>query len=335
MLARAAAILLLQDSRASFAIEGERPGKNRAERRGQAIAQAGWQPRTIQELLRLKAVVIADARFVKMGLRTEGGFIGTPDRDSRLPWPAQISARCEDLIRLLRWAIATDQRLRHGTLDAVIAAAMIAFAFVFVRPIADGNGRIHRYLIHHVLAEREFSPKGIVFPVSAVILDRIDEYRQALEAYSRPRLPHINWRPTDDGNIEVLNETIDLYRYFDATRQAEFLYECVAETIEHHLPEEICFLERYDRMRRAIDARFDMPDRTADLLIRFLRQNSGALSKRLRENEFRALECVNAPRSRNCLARSLENTNRPGEAKKSLKGKPSVLRFGDCLGPSP
>jgi len=51
------------------------------------------------------------------------------------------------------------------------------------------------------------------------------------------------------------------------------------------------FLERYDRMRAAIDARFDMPGHTADLLIRFLRQNDGVLSKRAREKEFRALRC--------------------------------------------
>jgi len=166
---------------------------------------------------------------------------------------------------------------------------MIAFGFVFIHPFTDGNGRIHRYLIHHVLAERGFAPKGIVFPVSAVILERIDEYRQVLEAYSRPRLEHIEWRSTPDGNVEVLNETIDLYRYFDATRQAEFLYDCVVQTIEYSLPEEIRFLERYDRMKAAINERFDMPDHKMDLLIRFLGQNKGVFSKRASEKEFQAL----------------------------------------------
>jgi hypothetical protein len=42
-------------------------------------------------------------------------------------------------------------------------------------------------------------------------------------------------------------------------------------------------------MKVAIEERFDMPDHTADLLIRFLRQNNGVLSKRAREKEFRAL----------------------------------------------
>lgn len=290
VLARAAAFLLLKDSQASFAIEGERPGKNRAERWGQAIGQAGLHPLTIEEFLRLQSIVIADTRFVKLGLRKEGGFIGTHDRSSGAPLPDHISARWQDVQCLLQAMIVTDTRLREGgTLDPVIAAAMIAFGFVFIHPFTDGNGRIHRYLIHHALAERGFAPKGIVFPVSAVILERIDEYRQVLEAYSRPRLEHIEWRSTPDGNVEVLNETIDLYRYFDATRQAEFLYDCVVQTIEHSLPEEIRFLERYDRMKAAINERFDMPDHKMDLLIRFLGQNKGVFSKRASEKEFQAL----------------------------------------------
>lgn len=293
VLARAAAFLLLQDSRASFAIEGERPAKDRAERWGQAIGQAGLYPLTIEELLRLQSIVIADTRFVKMGLRSEGGFIGTHDRELGTPMPDHISARWQDLPQLLQGMIATDSRLREdGNFDPVIAAALIAFGFVFIHPFADGNGRIHRYLIHHVLAERGFAPKGIVFPVSAVILNRIDEYRRVLESYSHPRLRHIRWNATPEGNVEVLNDTIDLYRYFDATRQVEFLYDCVVQTIQHSLPEEIRFLERYDRMKSAINAQFDMPDHKADLLIRFLRQNNGKFSKRATEKEFKLLSAA-------------------------------------------
>jgi hypothetical protein len=38
----------------------------------------------------------------------------------------------------------------------------------------------------------------------------------------------IEWRPSVKNNVEVLNDTRDLYRFFDATKQAEFLFECVA-----------------------------------------------------------------------------------------------------------
>jgi hypothetical protein len=150
----------------------------------------------------------------------------------------------------------------------------------------DGNGRLHRYLIHHVLAERGFNPPGMVFPVSAAILDRIDDYRLMLESYSLRLLPFIKWEPTDKRNVCVLNETADYYRLFDATPQAAFLYECVAKTIDSDLPAETKYLQAYDMFRRGVTETVDMPDGTVDLLFRFLRQNSGVLSKRGRENEF-------------------------------------------------
>jgi hypothetical protein len=290
VLSRAAAFLLLKDSRASFAIEGEHPKKGRAERWGKAIAQAGINPLSIQELLRLQKIIIEDSRFIPLGLRTEGGFIGVHERMSRIPLPDHISARWQDLSRLMEGLISTYKGLnKKGQIDPVILAAAIAFGFVFIHPFADGNGRMHRYLIHHVLAELEFTPRGIVFPVSAVILERLNEYRLVLESYSRPRLEFIDWRPTESGNVEILNETLDLYRYFDATKMAEFLYDCVRETIEQVLPEEISYLENYDKMKRAINELIDMPDNLLDLLIHFLQQNNGTFSKRAREKEFHML----------------------------------------------
>lgn len=170
------------------------------------------------------------------------------------------------------------------SLDAVIAAAVLAFGFVYVHPFVDGNGRIHRYLIHHALAQHGFNPGGVVFPVSAAILARIDEYRATLEDYSRRLLPAIDWEPTAAGNVNVLNDTAGFYRFFDATPHAEFLYGCVKKTIEDDLPREIRFLQRYDRFRARIEAIADMPDRTIDRLFRFLHQNEGRLLKRARAN---------------------------------------------------
>lgn len=285
ILARTAAFLLLKDSRSSYAIEGERPPHDRIQRWGRAIGEAGRRPMQLDELLRLQAMVIGDARFVHLGLREVGGFVGEHDRDSRLPIPGHISACPQDLRSLVDGMVAFD----HGAalnLDAVIAAAVLAFGFVYAHPFEDGNGRIHRFLIHHVLAQRGFNPVGVVFPVSASILARIDEYRATLEEYSRRLLPMIAWEPTADGNVNVLNDTADFYRFFDATPHAEFLYSCVKQTVEEDLPRETEFLKRYDQFRARIEAIIDMPDRTIDLLFRLLHQSAGHLSKRAREKEF-------------------------------------------------
>jgi len=288
VLARTAAFLLLKDSKSSYAIEGERTPQDRIQRWGRAIGQAGKQPLDLDELLRLQRIVIGDARFVKLGLRTEGGFVGEYELDTRMPLPNHISARDDDLQSLIAGMVAFDEGPAQ-TLDAVIAATMLAFGFVYIHPFEDGNGRIHRYLIHHVLAQRGFNPPGIVFPVSAAILEQIDEYRRVLEDYSERLLPVIDWEPTDEGNIRVLNDTCDFYRFFDATPQAEFIYACVRKTIEKDLPNEADFLRRYDLFRNRINRVVDMPDATIDLLFRFLHQNKGHLSNRARANKFEAL----------------------------------------------
>jgi Fic family protein len=299
LLTRASTFMLLSDSRSSFAIEGERPGKDPTERWGRAITQAGKHPLTLEELLRLQSIMIEDRRFVKLGLRQEDSFVGDRERSSGMPIPDHISARWQDLPSLMESLLETYTHGKEQGMDPILLATCLAFGFVFIHPFADGNGRIHRYIIHHVFDQLGFSPKGLIFPISAVILERLDEYRQVLEAYSRPRLDLIDWQPTLQGNVEVTNETGDLYRYFDATRQAEFLFDCVRQTIEKTLPEEIHYLEQYDHLKAAITERFDMPDYTMDLLIRFLHQNHGTLSKRARENEFKDLleeECQDLER---------------------------------------
>lgn len=288
LLARTAAFLLLKDSKSSYAIEGERAPQDRIQRWGRAIGEAGQHELDLDELLRLQRIVIGDARFITLGLRGEGGFVGEHDRETRMPLPDHISARSEDLPGLVDGLIAFDSG-PASKLDPVIAATILAFGFVYIHPFEDGNGRIHRYLIHHMLAQRGFNPPGVVFPVSAAILEQIDEYRRVLESYSTRLLPLIDWEPTAEFNVRVLNDTGDFYRFFDATPHAEFLYACVRKTIEEDLPYETDFLRRYDQFRQQITSFIDMPDRLVDLLFRFLRQNEGRLSKRAREQEFNEL----------------------------------------------
>ena len=289
LLSRAAAFLLLKDSKASYTIEGETPPHSRIERWGRIIGEAGQRKLSIPELEHLQQIVISDNRFIEPGLRLKGGFVGEHDRNSGMPMPDHISARPDDLQPLMSGLIETYELLGKVDFDAVLMATLIAFGFVFIHPFEDGNGRIHRYLFHHVLTEKGFVPKGLVFPVSAVILDHIDEYRKSLEHYSKPRLDLIEWRPTEKNNVEVLNETINLYRYFDATKQAEFFFECVEETVNKTLPEEVEYLKKYDLLNEFIKNYIDMPDKLVDLLIRFLNQNKGTLSKRAREKEFKKL----------------------------------------------
>ena len=289
VISRAASFLLLADSKASFEIEGERPPRNRLERWGHAVLQAGKHKLTLNEVIRLHNVLIEDNRLIRPGLRPDGVFLGERDHEHN-PMPEFIGARPDDLDALMAGLIDANTRMRDDNIDAVLQATATAFGFVYVHPFQDGNGRLHRCLIHHVLAERRFTPPGMVFPVSSVMLDRINDYRTTLQSHSGPLMDFIEWKPTPDRNVEVLNDTVDLYRYFDCTEAAEFLYECVKRTVDHDLPHEIDYLRRHDEARARIMGVIDMPDRLADDLLMFIRQNKGTLPKKRREKEFALLK---------------------------------------------
>ena len=42
-----------------------------------------------------------------------------------------------------------------------LIVAVFVVRFLAIHPFQDGNGRLHRCLIHHVLAERKFAPPGM------------------------------------------------------------------------------------------------------------------------------------------------------------------------------
>lgn len=286
---RAASFMLLADSRASFAIEGERPPRNRLERWGQAVLQAGQKPLNQTEIYRLHGLLLGDERFTKVGYREDGVFLGERDHDQD-PIPEFIGARQADLPQLMTGLNICNNKMRPQNIDPVIQAAIIAFGFVYIHPLEDGNGRLHRCLIHHVLAERKFSPPGMIFPVSNVMLARISDYQKTLQNHTAPLMPFIEWQPTQDHNVDVTNDTADLYRYFDATEATEFLYECVRSTIENDLPREIAYLSAHDEAEKNIMEEVEMSNRLAQNLIMFVRQNEGSLPKKRREKEFVALK---------------------------------------------
>lgn len=286
LIRRTAAFLLLKDSKASFAIEGEYPPNVRARNWGKAIGEAGKKQLMLEELERLQDIVIGAKKLSNMGLRTEEGFIGEHDRETLSPLPDHISAKVADLPSLMKGLFQTNNLLQESEYDAVLVAATVAFGFVFIHPFTDGNGRLHRYIIHHILIRMGYTRRGMIFPVSAAILNRMDEYQSTLESYASQRIDLVAWEPTTDHNVKILNDTIDLYRYYDLTAQAEFLYRCVAETIEKIIPAELDYLEKYDRMANYINSYFSLPNTKVDLLIKFLNQNKGKLSRNKREKEF-------------------------------------------------
>ena len=144
------------------------------------------------------------------------------------------------------------------------------------------------------------------------MLDRIENYQETLQNHSAPLMPFIEWQPTPEHNVEVTNDTADLYRYFDGTRAAEFLYECVRKTVETDLPREIAYLTAHDEAERNIMEYVEMPNRLAQNLIIFVRQNNGAIPKKRRTKEFLALTDEEAFAIENMITDAYEDYDEVG-----------------------
>ena len=133
---------------------------------------------------------------------------------------------------------------------------------------------------------KEMVPRGLMFPISAVMLKNPADYDASLEAFSRPLLQLIDYRLDELGHMTVENDTACWYRYMDMTPQAEALYGFVTKTIEEELVEELTFLANYDKTKKAIQDIIDMPDRLMDLFIQLCLQNHGSLSAKKRLTHF-------------------------------------------------
>lgn len=298
VLGRAVNYLYTKETRTSFAIEGERPSPRRAERFVAALREApAFVPTRQGEMAALQNAIV-EPRYAAVGWRDVQAFVGGTGVDFR-DVVHYVCPRPEDVPELMDGWAALYRRVAEDNVPAVVAAAVAAFAFVFVHPFEDGNGRIHRFLIHHVLARKGYVPPAIVFPVSAAILRDRAGYDRVLESFSRPRLALVEWRWSPEGSLVVENETAGLYRYFDATPFAEYLHERVAEAVDQDVKDEIEFIVVFDRAFDAVRGIVDMPDRRASLLVRLCMQNQGRLPRRKRrlfpelaDDELRAMEAA-------------------------------------------
>lgn len=156
-------------------------------------------------------------------------------------------------------------------------------------PFEDGNGRIHRFLLHNILARRGFTPEGVMFPVSAVMARRGIEYDASLEDFSRPLMALARFSLDDEGRLAAHGDLTPWFRSIDLTAQTEALCRFMEATLDTELAHELAFLTGYDACRTALREIVDMPDRAVDLFIRLCLQNGGRLSARKRDEHFATL----------------------------------------------
>lgn len=292
LVCRAAQYLYVKETKSSYAIERLTPDQRRTARFVTLLQEAGrLDCFRAEELIRLQHVIVEE-RYAARGFRDFQNYVGQSLGPAR-ELIHYVPPKPEDLPALMEGWMTCCRQMQEGAVHPVVTAAVAGFGFVFLHPFEDGNGRLHRFLIHHALAMRKFGPPGVIFPVSATMLKQKNRSDAALEAYSREIGRHVEYRLDDRGDMRVLNETGAFYRYPDLTSQAEALFGFIRDTIATEMVAELEYLAAFDEARRRMRAVVDMPDRRMDLFVRLCLEGKGRLSKSRRAcfHELSDQEC--------------------------------------------
>lgn len=280
MLARATRYLYTKETKSSFAIEHEQPG-DKIERYIQQLANVGSLPLdTVEGLVDLQNSLV-DARYAEPRFRSPGDpeayvgqTVGFREQIHHVGAPSAVTPALMD-----GWFRMRKVEAEGG---AVIEAAARSFAFVFIHPFGDGNGRTHRLLLHHVLARRGFTPERFIVPISSVLLNDPRSYDEALEDFSNRVMRHTRYTLNYEGELTIKQSDVDLYRFPDLTVQAEATFAWLERSIEEDLVGELNFLRSLDQLLPRMREIVEMPDRKEQLFINLCRSNGGTLSKRKR-----------------------------------------------------
>lgn len=283
VLHRAVDYLYLSETRSTYSIEDEVPDNNRAAKFRNLLEAAGAPGELTESQLCEWQNLIVNPLSAEFNFRAEQNWLSRPGRlrniADYIPPPASlVEPMMQGVGKVAAYA-------SQGVLDPIVAATCAAFGFVFVHPFFDGNGRLHRFLLHHILRQAGLTPAGVVLPLSARMLKQLDRYSTLLKAYSRPRTELLNYRlDSDSGTIMVTSsQPIWLYAYFDATELCEFVLECCKLCVEEDLAAEVQYLRAHDQTVKELEGWLDMRQSKLNSLIDIIVQGHGALSRRKRD----------------------------------------------------
>ncbi|RKR37088.1 Fic family protein [Paraburkholderia sp. BL17N1] len=293
---RSAVWLTVKESRASFLIEHEQDNEDRIHRFAAVMESECGQhanPFEVETLNVLQRGILGPSAL-RYGIRRSPVYVGhiaryQPVVDYIAPHWQNIEAMLAGLTRFL-------ERTVGGA--PIVRAATASFGFVYAHPMADGNGRISRFLINDILRRDGAVPAPIILPVSATITHSTRDraaYDRVLERFSRPLMKHYADQYTfgknekgEDGveynlHFGAYDDALPAWRYPDLTAHVSYLANVIDATLTHEMRTEARFLHANDKARRAIKEFLEAPDIDLDSIIRSIRQNGNSVSNNLRK----------------------------------------------------
>lgn len=306
LLMRSAVWLTVKESQASFAIEREEKQIDRIKRFAAVMERRCGQyesPLDETTITELQQEILGHGHrtISSFGLRKSPVFVG----ESSLyggPMVHYIAPHWDYAPSMLAGLRSFAERTVGKS--SLARAAAISFGFVYIHPMADGNGRISRFLINDVLRRDGSLPAPFILPVSATITSTSANrrnYDQILELFSKPFMQRYqnqySFGPEQIGEDGIrfnlvfssYDDASKAWRYPDLTEHTEYLAHIVDLTIDLEMRKEARYLRSARAAREAIKEVIDGPDSDIDRIIRSVRGNGGGVSNKLKK-DFPSLE---------------------------------------------
>lgn len=294
LLRRAAVWMTLRESKASFTLEGEADRVGRGQRFADGMARRTGQgevPLSDLALAELQREILGDrTTIVHFGLRQSPEFVG---ETVRYPGVVQdVAPAAEEVGAVLEGLRMFVGRTRDQS--AVMHSAVAAFGFICIHPRADGDGRVHRFLVNDILRRDDIIPDPVILPIAAVITDDAGErsgYARVLEHVSIPRMQAVRALVVFESTHSTFSDGVvsnfaghggdqarPLWRHPDLRPHVVFLANIIGRTLTGKMREESHDLRSHARARAALQEVVEMPDPQADRVLRSIEQNRGELS---------------------------------------------------------
>ncbi len=285
ILGRSVSYLYTKETKSSTEIEKEDSSATKTQKFFRVLKSSGTMHLSKQRLLFVQNQIVRETAKKDSDYRDKEIYVGETRRTRFGPEENihYIGPTHNDVPALMKGLLEMHEQLMlDGTLPAMIHAAILSFGLVYIHPFSDGNGRVHRYLIHDVLKARTPKSDDLIIPVSAAILNHPKEYDAVLEKISKPIMAMIDYDLLDDNSIVINNSLPHLYRYPDYTEHVVFLYDMMNDSLNIDLMQEIMFILKFDRIKKNINDKYDVENKELDVLTTLLLQNDGKPSNKVR-----------------------------------------------------
>lgn len=274
--------LYSKETKSSTEIEKESPDRQKMQRFLKAIKNAGYFELTKEKLIDLQNKIVTgeyEADDYRKGEIYVGSVINHYNfADEDVHYVGPLAKHVPNMMQGL--LDTHDNLMTDNLVPSLIHASIISFGEVYIHPMVDGNGRIHRYLIHDVMKQREPIHEFII-PISASILKNQDKYDKVLDSISKPLMAILEYELDEKQNneIKIKNDIDYMYRYPDYTEHVLFIYEMMQCAISNELIEEICLLIVFDYAKKSINSIADIANGTLDKIVSILISHGGVCSK--------------------------------------------------------